>query len=320
MKRAFTVLLLLIVAGIFMLSGCSREPTITQVDQEKPVVYCTIYSLYDFTQKIGGDKVDVVSMVPGGVEPHEWEPGPQMLVALSEADLLIYNGLGMEPWLEKVAGALDSDFVLLNASQGIDPLKGYAGHSHDDEDNHEDEEDLDDEELPDPHVWLDPLLALHQAEQIAEALIAIDAENEEYYLENLAAFRTESLALDSAFREAFFGLERRVFVVTHLSFAYLAQQYGLEQFGIAGLSPHAEPSPAQMKSIVDYARDHDIRYIFKEPLASSRLASVLAAEVNAELLSLNPLEGLTDEEIAAGEDYFSVMYWNLEQLTTALKK
>jgi zinc transport system substrate-binding protein len=321
MKKIRIAFLLFCVAGALILTGCEGWPAATRPHNSKPVVYCTIYPLYDFTVKIGGDKVDVNNMVPGGVEPHEWEPGPQMLASLSKADLLIYNGFGMEPWLDKIAASLGGELVLLNASEGIKPLQGYEGHDHheDDDDHHEDDDDHYDEEgLPDPHVWLDPLLALYQAEQIAAALITLDPANEEYYLERLSVFRQEVLALDDAYRQAFAFAKKRVFVVTHLSFAYLAERYGLVQLGIAGLSPHTEPSPAQMKELVDTARKHEIRHIFREPLATSRLATVLAGEIDAEILSLNPLEGLTAEEAAAGADYFSVMFWNLEQLKTAM--
>jgi zinc transport system substrate-binding protein len=330
MKEKRILFLLLILAVGVVLSGCGSTSPATQ-EAEKPLVYCTIYPLYDFTVKIGGDRVRAELMVPAGVEPHEWEPGPQMLAALAGADLIIYNGFDMEPWLDKVAASLGDSVAALNASQGIEPLSGYAGHSHDHDHDHDhdcdldhDDEDEDDEGYeqagpPDPHVWLDPLLALHQAEQIAEALAELDPENRLYYEENLASFRKNIEALHQAYRVALYGLEQRVFIVTHQSFSYLAERYGLKQVGIAGLTPHAEPTPAQMRDLIDFARLYAIHHIFREPLGSDRLAEVLAAETGAEILVLNPLEGLTTEQIAAGEDYFSVMLENLEQLKTALQ-
>ena len=317
-KGLLLLCFVLITAVAVALAGCSGAPAQEESvaePEEKLVVYTSFYPLYDFTQKIGGDRVDVQMLVPAGVEPHDWEPGPQALARLSEAELLIVNGLGLEPWVEKIVQSLDGNVSVLIASGGIEPLKGYA-HNDDDDDDHDDEEDEDD--LPDPHVWLDPLLALHQAENIAAALIALDPDHREVYEENLAVFKSEIEALDAEFKEAFSNTSRHKFIVTHFSFAYLAERYGLEQIGISGLSPHAEPSPAQMKGIVDYAREYGIRYIFQEPLASERLANVLAEEIDAQILLINPLEGLTDEELAAGEDYFSIMRKNLAQLKIAL--
>lgn len=332
MKNTKGILMVFIgLVVVAFLSGCSQQPARSEEATEPTetlVVYTTFYPLYDFAKRIGGERVEVVAMVPGGVEPHDWEPGPQMLARLSGADMLIYNGLGMEPWLDKIADNLGPNVVFVNASEGIVPLRGYAGHSHDDEDDHEDEEDYDDhddeddddhDDIPDPHVWLDPLLALQQAETIAAALTRLDPQHADTYRENTEQFRQQLEELHEAFLAELSDLRKHAFVVTHFSFAYLAQRYQLEQVGISGLSPHAEPSPAQMREIVDIAREYDIRHVFQEPLVSSRLAAVLADEIGAEILSLNPLEGLSEQQVSAGEDYLSVMYYNLEQLKIALK-
>lgn len=319
-KKIPVLLALLLLTAI--ISGCLSKPAAETEAAEQITVFTSFYPLYDFTSKIGGGKISVENILPPGTEPHDWEPSAQALTALQEADLLIVNGLGLEPWLEKLTENLGSGVTVVNASKGIEPLYGY--HDHDEEDEHfdQDEHDEDEEheegEIEDPHVWLDPILMLHQAENIAGALTLVDPENASYYEENLEHVRQELHALDEAYRERLSGVKRREFVVTHLSFAYMAKRYGLTQQAIAGISSHAEPSPAQMRELVEFARQYDIRHIFSEPLASNRIAKVLAAEVDATLLTLNPLEGLAPEEVSAGDDYFSVMYRNLEQLSIAL--
>ncbi|MDW7650976.1 MAG: zinc ABC transporter substrate-binding protein [Bacillota bacterium] len=337
MKRTLIFLLLVTIVSVFLLTGCGKQPTVGNEGdsgtQPQIVVYTSFYPLYDFTDKIGGERVDVHHLIPAGVDPHNWEPGPQALAHLSQADLLVINGLGMEPWVDKITDSIDGGLMVVNTSTGVEPLTNYGGHGHDDGDVHDndahddenahDNNDHDDEGddhtgLPDPHIWLDPLLALHQAEQIAQALTGLDPEHADVYQDNLAEFTQRIKELDAEYRDVLGNAGRDKFIVTHLSFAYLAKRYGLEQLGISGLSPHVEPSPAQMKGIVDFAREHGIRFIFQEPLASQRLASVLAEEINAEILYLNPLEGLSEAEEAAGEDYFSVMRQNLEQLKIAL--
>lgn len=322
MKKRYLSFLLFCVGAGLLLTGCGREqPAVGRDVVEKPVVYTTFFPLYDFTTKIGGDKIQVVNMVPSGVEPHDWEPSPRLIASLHEAEMLVYNGFGMEHWLEKIRGSLPAGVIVVNASEGIEPLKGAKDHGHKDE-KHDvpAAKESKHDEMPDPHVWLDPFLALHQAKNIATALSSLDPANATYYFSNLAAFQEQVEALDQAFREGLSGLERREIIVTHLAFAYLAKRYDLKQVSISGLSPHIEPSPAQMKEIVTFGRKYDVRYVFDEPLASSRLAIVLAEEMGAQILVLNPLEGLTEQEVSAGEDYFSIMRRNLEQLKIALRE
>lgn len=321
MKKGYLIFLLLCL-GALLLTGCGEERSATGgAAIEKKVVYTTFFPLYDFTTKIGGEKIEVVNIVPAGVEPHDWEPSPRLIGSLSEAEMLISNGLGMEPWLDKVSGSLPTSVVVVNASAGIEPLKGAKDHGYDKEkqDDYAAEEEKHNE-MPDPHVWLDPLLALQQARNIATALSSLDPANATYYFNNLAVFQEQAEALDQAFQEGLSGLARREIIVTHLAFAYLAKRYNLEQVSISGLSPHIEPSPAQMKEIVAFGRKHDVRFVFDAPLSTSRLATVLAEEIGAEILVLNPLEGLTELEISAGDDYFSVMRRNLEQLKVALRE
>lgn len=322
-KNFWLVVPVILLAAALFFPGCGRQEAALPQEDPRIVIYTSFYPLYDFAGKIGGERVQVNKLVPAGSEPHDWEPGPRDMAALSDADLLIVNGLGMEPWLETLAANLPSSVTVIDTSAGITPLTG-AKHKHEEEEGHEEEhkhEEYKHEEeaaVPDPHIWLDPWLALHQAELIYQGLIALDPEYTDYYTENLAAFRREVEKLDAELTRAFANVRQNHFIVTHWSFAYLAERYGLEQTGISGLSPHNEPSPAQLKEIVDIARKYNIRHIFQEPLASPRLATVLAEEIGAVILEINPLESLTPQELAAGEDYFSVMRKNMEQLRIAL--
>jgi zinc transport system substrate-binding protein len=334
------VMVLLCFAVVLSVSGCFTRPAVAP-ETSKINIYTSFYPLYDFAVKIGGDRVDVVNMIPAGIEPHDWEPSPQLLTALLKADILLFNGLGLDLWVEKTAETLKAGKVMLvNTSDGIEPLRGYKhdhGHDHEDEcDGHDHEDECDDHEdghdhedecdghedghdsTPDPHIWLDPLLALHQAEKILQALVAVDPANADYYKENYENFKEQIESLHKAYVDGLRQVVRREFIVTHRSFGYLAHRYGLLQLGISGLSPHQEPGPGEMKDIVEFTREHNIKYIFREPLAAPRLAEVLAAEIGAEILVLNPLEGLTAADMAAGRDYFTVMYENLEQLKKAL--
>jgi len=317
MKKVLFLLVLSLV--IILLSGCAGRPAAVPADPVDPAapkikVYTTFYPLYDFAGKIGGERAEVAKLVPPGVSPHDWEPDPGTLAGLQAADILLYNGLGLEPWIYTVIDALaPAKLLSVNTTAGIEPLRGYID-KHDNE-----KKDAHGADIPDPHVWLDPLLALRQAERILEALVAADPDNEQYYRDNFTVLKGQFEQLDTEYREALQGKARDKFIVTHLSFAYLAERYGLKQVGIAGLSPHAEPTARELTELVKLIREYDIRYIFQEPLVSPRLAQVLAAETGVGILEINPLEGLLPEEIAAGKDYFSVMRENLTQLQRALQ-
>ncbi len=317
-------ILLIVFMSVLLLNGCSHSPaSIVDYGEDKLKVYTSFYPIYDFASKIGGDRIELINMVPAGIEPHDWEPGPQKIAGLLQADAFFYNGLGLEPWVNKIVGSLESQALfVVNTSDGIQPLYGclhdHCGHNESHDHNHNHGHDSKHHELPDPHIWLDPNLALHQAELILNAFKELDSDYADYYQENYEEFREQIEELDMAYSDAFKDSERRKFIVTHFSFAYLAERYGLEQIGISGLSPHSEPSPGQLKEIVDVARQHKIKYIFQEPLTDTRFAEVLAAEIGASVLTLNPMEGLTEQEQNAGIDYFSIMYDNLNQLKKAL--
>lgn len=309
-----TVILVLSLVILFIVTGCTRT-SVGSKSSTKLTVYTSFYPLYDFTRKIGGNHVDVINLVPSGANVHDWEPGPQTLASLLEADLLIVNGLGIEPWLEKVTAMLATKVPIVNTSEGVALLAGWHG-EHDAEGGQQEEAET---AIADPHIWLDPLNALHQAEKIAQALSQLDPQHAEIYEKNLAGFRQSIEELDLAFQKTLQATTRREFVVTHLAFAYLAERYGLTQRAISGLTPQAEPSPAQMSELIKFIQEHEIHYIFQEPFASGRLATVLATEVGAEILTLHPVAGLSQEEEKNGEDYFTIMQQNLSQLAKALE-
>ena len=155
-KRVLVLLLLLIV--LLPAAGCSKQPAESKASS-KLTVYTSFFPLYDFTRKIGGSHVNVINLVPTGANVHDWEPGPKTLAALLEADLLVVNGLGIEPWLSKIDAVLEGKYRLL-IPQG-ELLYGFQGHRHHAEHHAEDAA----EAIPDPHIWLDPVNALHQAEK-----------------------------------------------------------------------------------------------------------------------------------------------------------
>lgn len=309
MKKTVTKILCLVVAlSIAIISGCTSKTTNVDKnsgDDKKISVYTSFYAMYDFTNKIGGDKINLANLVPAGTEPHDWEPTPTDIANLEKADVLIYNGAGMEAWLDKILNTLENKkLIAVETSKDLKLI-----------DNTDQDEDL----KYDPHVWLNPMLAKKQMEAVKNALVTADPSNKDYYEKNYADYAKKLDDLDNEFKAAVAKVKKKDIVVAHQAFGYICDAYGLKQVAIEGLTADAEPSPARMAEIVKFAQENNVKYIFFEELVSSKVAETIAKEVGANTEVLNPLEGLEEKDIQAGKEYFSVMRENLEVLKKALQ-
>jgi zinc transport system substrate-binding protein len=266
-------------------------------------VAASFYPLAHFAEQVGGGHVAVENIMPPGAEPHEYEPTPRDIKEIWQSNVFLYHGGGLEPWAEKVGVQVSAEgvltlrmtdhFNLVPAGEGSDRL--------------------------DPHIWLDPLLAWKEAEAIRDVFIRADHAREEAYTKNCTAFTDALYVLHRNYEIGLASCKRREFVVTHDAFGYLARRYGLTAYAVSGLSPEEEPSARKLAGLARLAREKEIRYIFFEVLASPRLAETIAREVGAGTLVLNPLGGLTKEEMEAGKTYISVMEENLRNLRLALE-
>ena len=316
------ILVLAAVAALNMHAFAAEEAT----DAEKLKVMASFYPMYDFAEKIGGDYVEVTNMVPAGTEPHDWEPAATDIKNLEEADVFIYNGAGMEHWVEDVLASLENrDLKAVEASKGLELLAGgeEAEATSEDQTETDSEAATDDqaEEVSyDPHVWLSPKNAKQEMSNIKDALIEADPDHAEAYEQNYETYATKMDDLDAEYQEKLADTKSKDLIVAHEAFGYLCRDYGLNQVGIEGLSPDSEPDAKRMNEIVAFAKENNVKTIFFEELVSPKVAETIASEVGAKTEVLNPIEGLTDEEISAGEDYFTVMESNLEALTQALNE
>ncbi|NLW12465.1 MAG: zinc ABC transporter solute-binding protein [Clostridiaceae bacterium] len=333
--------LLLAVLMLIMLAGCAGSGatssskqdasdvsgTVSADNQPALTVITSFYPMYDFASRIGGSRIDLTNMVPSGVEPHSWEPSAGDIVKLEKADVFIYNGAGMEHWVDTILSAVSSKSLIV--VETADGLELREGHDHDEDheddvDNEEEshtseevEHDLDDGHDhgdQDPHVWLDPLLAIKQMSAIRDAFVTADPEGADFYNDNFTLAKAEFEALDAEFHSRLENLASRELIVSHEAYGYLAGAYDLEQIAISGLSPEDEPSPARMAEIIEIAEHREISVIFFEELVSPKVAQTIANAVGAETAVLSTLEGLTDEQSQAGDDYISVMRKNLETI------
>ncbi|HYF82660.1 MAG TPA: metal ABC transporter substrate-binding protein [Clostridia bacterium] len=320
MKKVKTALIVLLLLSM-VLSGCagaSEKPidrsNQNETDKGRMKIYASFYPMYFLASEIAGDKAEVISMVPAGAEPHDWEPSPRMVIELSKADMLIYNGVGMEPWIDKILPNINSGKTkIVDASVGIELLKSEK-HEEEEVQNGEDHE----HGIYDPHIWVSPKRAMQQAQTICQAIVEIDPENSEYYRKNMAELDSKLAKLDKDISDASKSFKSNVIVVSHEAFGYFAKDYRLEQIAITGINPQAEISSSKMIELTRVCKEKNVEYIFFEKLTSPKLSETLAGEVGAGTLVLNDAAGLNEEDIKSGKDYITVMYENLENLKKAL--
>jgi len=308
----------LVACLVFLITGCFGNSKVGErKDSDKINVYASFYTMYDFANKIDGDRINLVNIMPAGTEPHHWEPSPKDILEIEKADVFIYNGAGMEPWVEKVLGSItNKELVVVETSKNIELLRG--GHYHDEE-NAEEESDGHDDLAYDPHVWLSPKNAKKQMEAIKDAFVKADPENKEYYEKNFEDNVKKLDDLDREYREELAKYTKKDIVVGHQAYGYLCKEYGLRQYAIEGLNAESEPTPARMAEIVKFIKENDIKVIFSEKLLSQKVPNAIAAETGVRVEFLNPLGGLTQEEIDSGKEYFTVMRENLEALKKAFE-
>ncbi|UUZ83774.1 metal ABC transporter substrate-binding protein [Paenibacillus sp. P26] len=309
-----------------VLAGCSTSqqasPASAAPKAEKRLkVVTTFYPMYEFSKQVAGDKADVVGLIPAGAEPHDWEPTPKDIQQIQDADVFVYNGAGVENWVDKALKSINKDHLtVVEASKGIELMEGTAEEEEDGHDHKQESGAQGQEKVMDPHVWLDPVLAQQEVKSIAAAMQQADSANKEAYKNNADVFTRKLQELDQAFKDGLSGVKRKEFVTQHAAFGYLAKRYGLTQVPIAGLSPEEEPSAAKMGEIVQFAKEHQVKTIFFETLAAPKVAETIAKEIGAKASVLNPIEGLTDEDKKQNLDYLGLMKQNLNSLKAVLNE
>lgn len=293
----------LIIIGIAGYNLLGRLPA-TPLTSTKITVTTSFYPLYFFTSEITKDRVDVYNITPAGAEPHDYEPTAQDMKRIEDSKLLIMNGGKLEPWGDNVKSLLSgSKTAVVSVGESVAT-----------------EELVEDgATIRDPHVWLSPKLAKIQVASILASVIVADPINANFYENNANTLLAKLDNLDQKYTMGLNNCQLSSIVTAHAAFGYLAREYSLLQVAISGLSPDTEPSAKELAEVTSYVKKNNIGYIFFETLVSPKLAETIARETGARTLVLNPLEGLSDQEISAGKNYFTEMENNLKNLQTALQ-
>ena len=301
---------MLLVALAMFIVGCGGEK---QSVSDKLQVAASFYPMAEFARNVAGDKAEVFVLVPDGAEAHDWEPSPSDLSCLGKAQVFVYNGV-VEPWAKQALTAL-SERKILAVQTGLG-LYERAGETHEEEHHHHDHGCAHGKQ--DPHVWISPKKAIKQVERITAVLCEADAKNAKYYQDNSAKYVEQLKALDIQLTNLAKNAPRKVFVTAHAAFGHLADDYGLKQLAVNGLSPHAEPTPTDLQRLIKVVQEENVRYVFFETLTDPKLAKLVADETGAEISVLDPLEGLNEEGRKNKLDYLQIMQRNIHNLQIAL--
>lgn len=263
---------------------------------EPIIVAVSVLPQAEFVEKVGGDKVRTVVIIPPGAEPHTYEPSPRELGEVSEARMYVTVGTGMpfeKVWIERFE-SMNSGTLIVNSSDGIQ-LKELAAHDEEEVteesptelEEHENESINDTHEELDSHTWTSPANAKIMVENIYEGLVEIDPENKEYYAQNRDAYLEELDSLDSRIRERLEGKKERNFMVYHPSWGYFAADYNLTMIPVE--IEGKEPSAQDIAKLVDFAKENQVKVIFVQPQFSTRSAQAIADEIGGEVVPVDPL-------------------------------
>jgi len=278
-------------------------------ETQKVRVVATLFPLYDMARSIGGDKAEVSLLLPPGVEAHSFDPKPSDIVSINEADVFVFTGTGMEPWVPDVVKSISNpDLIVVDASQGTRTIPVAAGDA------------ADPAGAPDPHIWLDFDNAKIMAGNIEQALAQSDPANAGYYEQNLEAYDAQLAQLDADFRKTLAACaDREIVYGGHYAFGYLAERYGLKYVAAQGVSPDAEPTASDLAQLVDQIKRDGVSYVFYEELTSPRIAETLASETNARLLLLNAAHNVSRDQVDRGVTFFDILGTDLENLKVGLR-
>jgi len=295
--------LLFLFLAMFLLTACRDK----SMSKDKIFVTTTFFPMYDFTKNIVGKEGQVSMLTPAGIEPHDFEPSAKDLTKIIKNQIFVYNSGYLETWVKKTLKNIDPKKTeIIEAAKGI-KLAKLPRHMEDEASTF------------DPHVWLAPKLAEKEVINIRDGLIKKFPSKKKIFMKNAANYLIKLEKIADKYQKAFGNAKQRKFVTQHAAFSYLAKEYNLHQETVTGLSPLAEPTSKRLAKLKKYVQDNNLKTIYFEETATSKVARTLAKEAGVNTKVLNPLEGLTRKQQKAGKDYLSIMEDNLRALQSTIK-
>ena len=313
-KLAIIAIIIVIPLSSIAVYGTNTNQQFTINDDSKLQVISSFNPLHEFSQIVGQEKVDTILLVPVGVEPHDWEPTIKDVQQMHKSDLIIINGIGFENWVDNL---IENNYlgIIVDTSNGITINQSKEQHDeeqHDEEQHDEEQHDEHKHLAGDPHIWLNPVYAKTQVQNIANAFANSDLKNSKFYHTNAEEYNKKLDLLDMKIRNELSNCNSD-FIVFHNAFSYFADEYGLNQYTIMPTNnSHGEVTAKTLEKIILTAKKLNIKVIFSEEDISSKSSEIIANELGGNVLILSTLE------ITSDGTYISKMTENLENLKVAL--
>lgn len=301
----FAVIAMLILVLISIIND-AKTPFIKS---KKIKIVTTLFPLYDFAKNIGQDKVEVMLLLPPGAQAHSFEPKPSDIARINQADIFIYTGRFMEPWVEGIIkGISNKNLTIIDSSIGIKMIPAVF-------------HDLDEPVGSlDPHIWLDFDNDKVITNNIVQALTKKDRVNADNYLKNADIYHKNLSLLDEQYKKTLSNCNKREIIYGgHYTFGYLAKRYNLKYLAAQGISPDAEPTAQDLISLVQQIKKDNIKYIFYEEIDSSKIAETLSNETQTKILPLNTAHNISKNDFERQTSFLSIMKQNLENLKIGLE-
>lgn len=309
----------IVVIAVYALAICLAAAGCAEGEraEEKLKVAADIAPLADFCREVGKDRVEVEMMIPPGASPHSYELTTGQMKYLSEAEVLVINGLNLTPWTEDILTSTDNpSLIKVVAGEEVPQSELLPAVKADDQDIVRDADGQ--HGAYNPHVWLDPVLAVYMVEAIRDAFVEADPGGDSAYRANADAYVEELEKLHGWIRNEVDGFASLKFVSSHPSWAYFAHRYGLEQVAVIEELPGKEPSASEIAAIVDSIVEKGVRVIFAEPQLNPQAAEVIGEEAGG-AVEVKILDPLGDPDEPHIKTYLEAMRHNVQLMGEALK-
>lgn len=332
----FLTLSIVALTGVVAMTGCQANTTKEVSKPAEPTsakikVLSTIYPEYDFAKQIGGTYVDSTLLIPPGTEAHHYEPTPQDLIALKEADVFVYTSEAMEPWIDKMLKQVGPNTIVVEASKDVHMMDadelGLSGALVEHEEEHANETSTTEEAGHDhggvdPHIWLDPANAKIMAKNITDGLVQASPELANNLQTNYDSYVKALDELDASYTETLKAFDNKsIMFAGHFAFGYLAHKWQIQIYSpYEGFSPDAEPSPQKIAEMIDLMKSKQIKTVYYEELIDPKIARVIASESGADLVMLHAAHNVSKDELKEGVSYIDIMKANLEKLKVGFEK
>ncbi|EDZ63120.1 ABC-type Mn2+/Zn2+ transport system, periplasmic solute binding protein [Sulfurimonas gotlandica GD1] len=307
MKDFRNIIFVLVVAIFLLQMYVSEQDAKVEIKNKKPAVALSTFALYDIAKNISQNTLDLVMILPFGVDAHSFEPTPKLMAKIMGSDLVVYSGAGLEPW----TASFDFKSKTIDMSKSVkllEPKDEHEEHAHHDHGH----------DAVDPHYWLDIQNMISATKLMSVEFIKLSPENEELYKVNTQKYIVKLESIDAKYKKSLSNCKKETIIVNHNAFSYLSNNYGFHIEALSGLSPDAQPSAKNMVRLIEHVKEHDVKIVFFESFVSDKAMKSIAQEAQVSVDVLQPLGNITADEAKKNLSYEDIMLDNLVKISKAL--